>query len=432
MNQTDKGRDINELIDNVSEKYGYDEELNRMLKKVVPVMIDGKSEEIANMLFATLERVKIFVLPYNATKEDIDRCQKEVFMNNNQDITFDEETGSEYGKGIAAGAYVNEPVFDDDMNITDKQSFLYVTRLSKYDKLTEVYGTDINLSHLVHELGHAWASEKEEFVQQEDGTYINNVGACAITARVDKENKSVISDKYEGLFIEETLNTIEEENTLCKLLGIESISELKAKGYVPSSYQGMMTDIMRSYVEKFGKERFDSFRFLKDREALIEIEESIEATEGWEVIQTEEYEKNKRAKFAKVNELNTTEGAKRIINGIFEKYDNVYFPDNSKFTPMQKLENVYEQLYNFGAAKYNFDIMNSENLEIYKAIVLSMVNEGYVLKNQAKELPKEKDKEENNFMTELKGNVKTDNEIIVNNEEETYPKTKIVEDKTIS
>lgn len=98
MNQTDKGRDINELIDNVSEKYGYDEELNRMLKKVVPVMIDGKSEEIANMLFATLERVKIFVLPYNATKEDIDRCQKEVFMNNNQDITFDEETGSEYGK----------------------------------------------------------------------------------------------------------------------------------------------------------------------------------------------------------------------------------------------------------------------------------------------------------------------------------------------
>jgi len=404
-------KDINELIDSVSEKFGYDEELNNILKRIVPVMIDGKSEEISNMLFDTLNRVKIFVLENNATKEDVDKCQKEVFEETNKNVEFKEETGSEYGKGIAAGAYVNEPIFDDNMNIIGKQSFLYVTKLSKYDKLTEVYGTDINLSHLIHELGHAWASEKEEFVQGEDGNYINNVGACTITAKVDKGNKSVMSDKYEGLFLEETLNTIEEENTLCKLLGIENINELKAKGYVPSSYQGMMTDITKSYVEKFGKERFADFRFLKDKEALKDIEKSIEATDGWKVIQTEEYENEKRAKFAKVNELNTTDGAKRMINNIFEQYDEVYFPDNSKFTPMQKLENVFQQVYNFGVAKYNFDIMKPENLEIYKSIVRSMINEGYVLKNQAKELPKDKNKEENNFMAELKENVKTDEEI---------------------
>lgn len=411
MNQGVNGEQINNIIDSVSEKFGYDEELNRTLKRIVPVMIEGKSKEITSMLFDTLNRVKIFVLENNATKEDIDKCQKEVFGGTNKNIKFEEETGSEYGKGIAAGAYVNEPVFDDDMNIVGRQSFLYVTKLSKYDKLKEVYETDINLSHLIHELGHAWASEKEEFVQTEDGNYINNVGACAITARVDKENKSVLSDNYEGLFLEETLNTIEEEGTLCKLLGIDSINELKSKGYVPSSYQGMMTDITKSYVEKFGKERFYDFRFVKDKEALIDIEKAIEATEGWSIIQTEEYEKGKRAKFSKVNELNTTDGAKRMINSIFEQYDNVYFPDNSKFTPMQKLENVFQQVYNFGAAKYNFDIMKPENLEIYKAIVLSMINEGYVLKNQAKELPKEKYKEENNFMTELKGNVKTEDEM---------------------
>lgn len=404
-------RNINELIDSVSEKFGYDEELNRTLKRIVPVMIEGKSQEISNMLFDTLNRVRIFVLENNATKEDIDKCQKEVFGDTNQDIKFEEETGSEYGKNVAAGAYVNEPVFDDNMNIVGKQSFLYVTKLSKYDKLKEIYGTDINISHLIHELGHAWASEKEEFVQDEKGNYINNVGACTITAKVDKENKSVISDKYEGLFLEETLNTIEEENTLCKLLRIENINELKAKGYVPSSYQGMMTDITKSYVEKFGKERFDDFRFLKDKEALKDIEKAIEATEGWNVIQTEEYEKGKRAKFAKVNELDTTDGAKRMINNIFNQYDDIYFPDNSKFTPMQKLENIFQQVYNFGAVKYNFDIMKPENLEIYKSIVLSMINEGYVLKNQAKELPKERNKEENSFMAELKGNVKTDEEI---------------------
>jgi len=423
-------KDINKIIDNVSEKFSYDEELNSILKRIVPVMIEGKSEEISNMLFDTLNRVKIFVLENNATKEDIDRCQEEVFGGTNRDVKFESETGSEYGKGIAAGAYVNEPIFDDDMNIVGKQSFLYVTKLSKYDKLAEVYGTDINLSHLIHELGHAWASEKEEFVQDENGNYVNNIGACSITATVDKKNKAVLSDNYEGLFLEETLNTIEEENTLCKLLGIENINELKAKGYVPSNYQGLMTDITKSYIEKFGKERFNDFRFLKDKDALRGIEEAIENTEGWKIIQTEEYEKGKRAKFAKVNELNTTDGAKRMINDIFGQYDHVYFPDNSQFTPMQKLENVFQQLFNFSVAKYSFDIMKAENLEIYKEVVRAMINEGYVLKNQAKELPKEKNKEENSFMAELKENVKTDEEISSENNQ-IIKKEIQIEEKTI-
>jgi len=277
--------------------------------------------------------------------------------------------------------------------------------------MAEIYGTDINLSHLIHELGHAWASEKEEFVKTEDGNYINNVGACKISAKVNKESKSVLSYNYEGLLTEETLNTIEEEDTLCKVLGVESINELKEKGYVPSTYQWLITNIMRSYVDKFGKERFDSYRFLKDRQALKEIEESIIATEGWGIILTEEYEKGKRAKYEKIDDLQTTEGAKNSIKDLFAKYEDVYFPDNSKFTPMQKLENVFEQVYNFNTVKYNFDIMKPENKEIFDSVVISMTQEGYVLKNQAKELPKKKNKEESNFMAELKGNVKSDEEI---------------------
>lgn len=414
LNNSEANRDINQIIDSVSQKFGYSEELNKTLKRIVPYMVKGKSEEVKDMLFDTLNRVKIFVLPNNATKEDVDRCQAEVFGDTNKDVKFVEQDRGEYGKGVAAGAYVNEPVFSDEMNITGRQGFIYITELSKYDKLAEVYGTNINVSHLIHELGHAMASEKEEFVQDENGNYVNNVGACKITCKVDKENKTVISDGYDGLFIEETLNTIEEENVLCDMLGIESINELKAKGYVPSSYQGMMTDIMKSYVEKFGKERFDDFRFLKDREALKDIDKAIMDTEGWSFIQTDEYEKKKRAKFAKVNELETTEGAKRSINNLFSEYDDVYFPDNSKFTPMQKLENVFAQVYNFGSVKYNFDIMKPQNLEIYKEVVRSMINEGYVLKNQAKEIPKREEqvKEESGFLSELKQSVKSDEEVV--------------------
>ncbi len=427
MSDVNYSKDVNQIIDSVSEKFGYNEELSTTLKRVVPYMLKGKSPEIQNMLFDTLNRVKIFVLPPNVTKEDVSRCQKEVFGDTNKDIKFEQEENGEYGKGVAAGAYINEPVFDDDMNIVDRQSFLYVTELYNNSKLREVYGTSINLSHLIHELGHAWASEKEEFVQDEDGNYVNKVGTCTIKSFVDKKTKSVKTAKYEGLFMEETLNTIEEETILCDMLDIESINELKLKGYDKSSYQGLMTDVMKSYVEKFGKERFNKLRFLKDQNALEDIEKSIEATEAWSYVQTEEYNKYKRGKIAKVDDLETTDGAKRIIKNLFEKYDNVYFPDNSKFTPMQKLENVFEQVYNFGSVKYNFDVMNPKNLEIYKEVVLSMVNEGYVLKNQAKETP---DKEEKGFFAELKQGVKEDSEVI--KEEEKTGNNREVEKEKIT
>ena len=176
-----------------------------------------------------------------------------------------------------------------------------------------------------------------------------------------------------------------------------------------------MTDMMRAYIEKFGKEHFDKFRILKDREALKEIENALEDTEGWKTIQTEEYTEKKKAKFDKVNDLETTEGAKQIINRIVNEYSDDFFPDNTKFTPMQKLDNVFTQVYNFSTARYNFGILgNDHNMDIYKEVMTSIISEGYVLKNQAKDLPNKEVKEnhENSFMSELKGQVKSDNEII--------------------
>ena len=408
---------IEAYIDQIAEKFGYDEELVSQLKRVVPIMTEGKSEEVKNMLFDTLNRVKIFVMENDPTREDVEKCKQEVMGKDNKGVTFVEEDRGEYdNRGVAAGAYVNEPVFDEEMNIVGRNSFIYTTKLGKYSKLAGLYDTRINLGHLVHELGHAWASEKGEFVQNSDGSYVTNVGAYTNISEVDKEKRKVKSKSYEGLMIEEALNTIEEENVTFKLTGIDDLRELRQNyDYVPSNYQGMMTDMMRAYIEKFGKEHFDKFRILKDREALKEIENALEDTEGWKTIQTEEYTEKKKAKFDKVNDLETTEGAKQIINRIVNEYSDDFFPDNTKFTPMQKLDNVFTQVYNFSTARYNFGILgNDHNMDIYKEVMTSIISEGYVLKNQAKDLPNKEVKEnhENSFMSELKGQVKSDNEII--------------------
>lgn len=426
---------VDELIEKVSQKFEYNDELKTVLKKMIPSMTKGKSDESKQMLYDALERVKIFVLDENSGEEQIEKCKEEIMGNVNKDISFVNEDKGEYSKKVAPGAYVNEPVFDDNMNIVDRKAFLYVTRMSEYSKLSTVYGTTINLSHLVHELGHAWASEKNEFIQNDDGTIINNVGACSIYSKIDKEKKEVNSSGYDGLLIEEALNTIEEEDILCDMLNIDSINELKSNGYISSSYQGLITDMMRSYVEKFGKESFDEFRYSKNRSALEKIEKSLENTEAWEILNSDEYTEKKKEKFNRINELEVTDGAKRLINNVIDEYSDVYFPDNSKFTPMQKLENVFTQIYNLSGVKYNFGIVdNDTNMEIYRTITTSMISEGYVPKNQAKDIVKE-DKviEESNFMSELKYSVKTDEEIASEEKDfdDKISNTKIVEDKSI-
>ena len=412
---------INKYIDEIAEKFDYDEELTCQLKRIVPAMLEDKSEEAQQLLFDTLRRVKIFVMEDIFTKEDVENCKKEIMGEDNKDVTFVQEKRGKYDDmGVASGAYINEPVFDKDMNIVDRKGFIYVSKLPNNIEISKVYGTRINLSHLIHELGHAWASEKEEFVQDKDGNFVTKVGAYVSKSEVNKEKREVSVKTYEGLMIEEALNTIEEENTVCKVLNIEDIREISLKkGYSMSSYQGAMTDMMRAYAQKFGKERFDSYRIFKNGKALEEVEKVIEETDGFHVIKTEEYTKKKKAKFSRINDLETTEGAKQNINEVVEKYSKDFFPDNTKFTPMQKLENVYRQIYDFSVARYNFDILqdcngkmqrNEHNLGIYKEVMGAILEEGYVLKNQAKELP-EKEEKTNDFIASLKNDIKSDKEM---------------------
>lgn len=431
--------EINEIIDSVSEKFGYDEELNFTLKRIVPFMLDGKSDELKNMLFDTLNRVKIFVLPNGATQEDVDKCQEEVFKK--QEVSFVQADTGEYGKTQAAAAYINEPIFDKDMNIVDRQSFLYVTKLSKYDSLCKVYDTEIDLSHLIHELGHAWASEKDEFVQDEQGNYETNVGACTIKTVIDRENKTAKDISMDNIFREEALNTIEEENVLCKVLNIEDISVLKEKGYVPSNYQWFMADMMREYVEKFGSEAFDKYRFEKDKGALEDIEKALENTNSMSVMNIDSYTEKKKRKFERIHELKTTEGAKKSIIDIIGKYTDVYFPNNSKFTPLEKLENVFTQIYNMKDVKYNFDFLGNAdeaksefNREIYNTVISAIIAEGYVPVREAEIVKAEKNKEENSFLSELEGSVKTaeemaDDKNVVGSESKKIENKEVVQEK---
>lgn len=407
-------RDIESFIDDISEKFGYTEILKDDLKRIVPIMLSGKDETKSKMLLDALSETKIFVLPDDAQMEDLEKCKDEIFGKDNKDVTFKETDMGEYSKdSLPDGAYVSEPVFDDNMNIVGRNRMLYVKELSKYSALNQVYGSNINLSHLIHELGHAWAAQTDEYVQNADGSIAQNIGPCSITARVDRETRTVTGDAVDGLFIEETLNTIQEEKVILELTGAKSIAELAAKGYVRSAYQGMQTEIMKTYVDKFGEAVFEEYRYSKDLSVLAGLEQALRNTKAWEILGTQEYIGRKKTQIAQIENLKKCTGepateAIAKIGGLFEKYSDVYFPANDQFTPIQKLNNVLEQLYDFNSVKYNFAIMdNDDNLEIYKTVVSAIVSEANALRVQAQDIvmPESKD-----FMGNLKAKLQPQKE----------------------
>ena len=165
--------------------------------------------------------------------------------------------------------------FENERNINNKK-YTLVSRDYENSDTSKFYGTKINLSHLIDELGHAWAAQKGEFEQDEKGNFTMSIGTAKSYNKVDRKNKTVEETGIDGLYIEEALNSIEEEKSLYRLFEINDYHDIP--GYIPSKYQGIMTDMMRYYTEKLGKTAFEKARVQKDRSEIEKLQEIFDET----------------------------------------------------------------------------------------------------------------------------------------------------------
>lgn len=51
------------------------------------------------------------------------------------------------------------------MKPIDRIEYIYITRLSEYSRLSKTDNTTTDLGLLIHELGHAWASQIQHIVE---------------------------------------------------------------------------------------------------------------------------------------------------------------------------------------------------------------------------------------------------------------------------
>ena len=221
------------------------------------------------------------------------------------------------------------------MKPIDHIEYIYITRLSEYSRLSKTYNTTINLGHLIHELGHAWASQNQHFVELENGNIQINHGLKSMIYKIDKANHTIEMIETNGTFLEEAINTVEEERVINSILEVDHVDEIE--GYIGSEYQACgMAAIGRVYVRVLG-ERVKRARMFKEYGDLEEVQEAYRKTQIFSKLNSYEYLEEKKRSFYR-------DLPNKAIK-FFEEHTELYFSACKKNDFLGNIDHVMEQLY---------------------------------------------------------------------------------------
>ena len=384
-------QEINKVVNEVCEKFQYDstdregnDSLKTVLIKICTVMLKDSNEEDRNLFYEMLRHTPI-VITEGLTPEGYKRLEEKYIGNVNPHIVEEKSNVGEYGKNVGAGAYVSEPILDENLQLKGKKSFLYIQKVNNREQ--QFFGTDINVSHLIHELGHAWHAEKDQYTMLPNNTLKNRTGTAEFIYSFSKNpdgTYTMHTDKVSGLMLEEGMNTLCEEQAMANYMNI-SLEEMKDKYrtvLIPSSYQGYIANFVSYMLQQLNSKDFEQWRMYGDSESKGRIESLMSRTKYWknreqDILPTSDSPRNYNNKRQIIARMQGDS-----VQEFFKHYENIYFPDISQMSPLDKIENVLEQFYNMSLIKYSID------LEDYKAFLNSLGYEGYSLINQSSDIKK--------------------------------------------
>lgn len=384
-------QEINAVVDEVCTKFQYDsidkegnDSLRTVLIKICTVMLKDSNKEDRNLFYEMLRHTPI-VVTENLTLEGYQQLEAQFIGNVNPHIVEEKSDLGEYGKKVGAGAYVSEPILDEHLQVQGKKSFIYIQKVEESEQ--QFFGTDINVSHLIHELGHAWHSERDQYTMDSNNILRSRTGMAEFFYSFSKNADGTFlkhTDKVSGLMIEEGMNTLCEEQAMADYLNI-TLEEMKKKYrtvLIPSNYQGYISNFVNYMLQHLDGKDFEHFRMYGDAQSREKIESLMSRTKYWEnreqdILPTSDSPRNYNNKRQIIAKMDSSR-----VQEFFKNYEDVYFPDISQMSPLDKIENVLEQFYNMSLIKYSIDI------EDYKAFLNSLGYEGYSLVNQSSDVKK--------------------------------------------
>ena len=389
--EQDLFKEVNKIVNEVCDKFQYDttdkegnDSLRTVLIRICTIMLKDSNEEDRNLFYEMLRHTPI-VVTEKLTQEGLKQLEEQYIGNINPHILDQNINLGEYSKSVGAGAYVSEPILDENLQLKGKKSFLYIQRVG--EKMQQFFGTDINVSHLIHELGHAWHAEKDEYTMLPNNILKERVGTAEFIYSFSKNANGTYTkhfDKVSGLMLEEGMNTLAEEQAMADYMNmsLEDIKDAYRTVLIPSNYQGYISNFVSYMLQQLDSRDFEQWRMYGDSESKERIMSLMARTTYWknreqDILPNSDSPRNYNKKKQIIARMQSNS-----VQAFFKQYESIYFPDVSQMSPLDKIENVLEQFYNMSTIKYNIDIEN------YKEFLNSLGYEGYSLINQASDVKK--------------------------------------------
>ncbi len=339
------------IVEEICKKFHYETEdktgndsLRTVLLKLVPAMLADSSKKDRELFYQMLRNRPIVIFEYS-TQEELNQLKESYMGKVNPFVLKEKEKVGEYAKALPEGAYVSEPIVDENLELKGKKAFTYI-RKSTLQREQEFWGTDINVTHLIHELGHAWNGEKDEFSMPQPGKMTRRVGTAIYQYSYEKnENGEIIlsCDSVSGLLLEEGMNTLAEEEAAARYKGISHDEMKKAYRneliYSKTNYQASIGIMIEDLMEKISENDLKCWRLWGDLDKKEKIETLMEKTDFWknrdkDILpdsQNPRNYENKRNLLSQIGaQLEVDKESQTKFYDFFEEYESTYFPDIKK------------------------------------------------------------------------------------------------------
>jgi hypothetical protein len=284
--------EFSEFVEKLSQKYSYNDELRKVLPGVLETFVKYHGEENRNDIFKMMEGCPIFLEDrfLNEDKSDI-YLKTQLNGRNSHIIDKDSDARGVYGENIRGTptAYYSTPVFDSNGKIVDKTSFMVIDTINtEYDKrYEEIFHTNINIPHLFHEMGHAYAATKEEFLQK-GNQYFHRVGLARELYEISPTEEGryeIEMKKSNGLILEEAVNSFDEEALTCNYLNCskEQLAQMYEDNImIPSNYDSLVKTTGEILYNQVGKNEVGDLRINNNLDHIKKFNNTVKSSPSWE------------------------------------------------------------------------------------------------------------------------------------------------------
>ena len=127
-------KEYRDVVERVSQKFGYNADLKATLDRILPAMLYGANYEERQTYYQMLEHTPIILIPSDA-KVSTKELTARYIGNVNPHIIEEKTDEGEYGRVAPEGAFIVEPVIDENLNLVGRKQFLFVKAIDTSKKI---------------------------------------------------------------------------------------------------------------------------------------------------------------------------------------------------------------------------------------------------------------------------------------------------------